>query len=71
MSDWRQRKGGERDGEGRGEGCGEGKKTGGWGKGERKCVRKREGRQRVGMEGERECAVEGREGDEEGEGIIK
>ena len=40
--------------------------------GEKVCEEKRgEGRQRVGMEGERECAVEGREGDEEGEGIKK
>ena len=40
--------------------------------GEKVCEEKRgEGRQRVGMEGERECAVEGREGDKEGEGIVK
>ena len=42
MSDWRQRKSGVRDGEGKGVEKGKRREVGG--NGERKCVRKREGR---------------------------
>ena len=62
---WGARRGGERGRVWRRE---KDRRLGEW---EKKCVRKREGRQRVDIEGERVCAVEGREGDEEGEGIIK